>query len=219
MKAPQKAKQHTIYKLQNGLRVPGVTTITGMEAKPYLIPWANRLGLQGIKSTEYVDGLANIGTLGHSMVTDHLLKKATNTDEYTKEEIDKAENSFLSYLAWEKGKDIEVILVETPLVSERFKYGGQIDALLRVDGVLGLYDLKTGKAIYDDWFIQLIAYTYLLWENKYIPDWETLPSVILRIGRDASEGFEIGYGHHQKLLMEKFRTLLHLYQLNKEIKK
>ena len=217
--APKNAKRHTIYRLKDNTIVPGTTTITGVEAKPFLIPWANKLGLQGIKSTEYVDHLAGIGTLAHSMVTDHLLKKATNTDEYTQEQIDKAENSFLSYLEWEKGKDIEVILVETPLVSERYQYGGQIDTLLKVDSVLGLYDLKTGKTIYDDWYVQLIAYSYLLWENKYVNEWDNLPSIILRIGRDETEGFEVGYGHHQTLLMEKFKALLHVYQLNKEIKK
>ena len=218
--APKKSRQHQIYKLKDGkTRVPGVTTITGLEAKPYLIPWANRLGLEGIKSTEYVDHLAEIGTMSHQMVADHLRGEKTDTSEYTKEQIDKAENSFLSYLEWEKGKTIEPILIETPLVSEAYKYGGQIDSLLKVDGVLGLHDLKTGKAIYDDWFTQLIAYTYLLFENGYVEDWATLPATILRIGRDETEGFEVGYAHHQELLFEKFLTLRKLYELNKEIKK
>jgi hypothetical protein len=43
-----KTKQHTIYKLADGSRVPGVTTIVGMKAKPQLIDWANRIGLEGI---------------------------------------------------------------------------------------------------------------------------------------------------------------------------
>ena len=217
--APKRAKQHQIYRLKDGTRVPGVTTITGVEAKPFLIPWANKLGLQGIKSTEYVDSLANIGTLAHQMVADHLLNKTTNTSEYTNSETDKAENSFLSYLEWEKGKDIEVILIEQPLVSEKYRYGGQIDSLLKVNGVLGQYDLKTGKAIYDDWYTQLIAYDYLLYENGYIKDWSTIPSNILRIGRDETEGFEVGYGHHHELFFRKFLDLLDVYKVNKEIKK
>jgi len=217
--APKKTKQHQIYKLKDGTRVPGVTTITGMEAKPYLIPWANRLGLEGIKTTEYVDHLAEIGTLAHQMVADHLRGKKTNTSEYTKEQIDKSENSFLSYLEWEKGKTIEPILIEEPLVSERYRYGGQIDSLLKVNGVIGLHDLKTGKAIYDDWFIQLIAYTYLLYENGYVENWANLPAIILRIGRDETEGFEVGYGHNHELLFKKFLILRDLYQVNKEIKK
>ena len=217
--APKKSKQHIIYKLANGERCPGVTTIIGLENKPYLIPWANRLGLEGIKTTEYVDHLAEIGTLAHQMVADHLRGKVTNTSEYTKEQIDKAENSFLSYLEWEKGKTIEPILIETPLVSAKYRYGGQIDTLLKVNGVLGQYDLKTGKAIYDDWFTQLIAYAYLLYENGYVEDWATLPSNILRIGRDETEGFEVGYGHHHELFFRKFLDLLDVHQVNKEIKR
>jgi len=217
--APKKAKQHTIYKLKDGTRVPGVTTITGMEAKPHLIPWANRLGLEGIKTTEYVDHLAEIGTLAHQMVADHLRGKVTDTSGYTGEQIDKAENSFLSYLEWEKGKTIEPILIEEPLVSEKYQYGGQIDSLLKVNGTIGLHDLKTGKAIYDDWFTQLIAYTYILYENGYVENWANLPAIILRIGRDETEGFEVGYGHHHELLFKKFLILRDLYQVNKEIKR
>ena len=217
--APKRAKQHQIYRLKDGTRVPGVTTITGVEAKPFLIPWANKLGLQGIKTAEYVDHLAEIGTLAHQMVADHLRGKVTDTSEYTGEQIDKAENSFLSYLEWEKGKTIEPILIEIPLVSEKYRYGGQIDTLLKVNCVLGQYDLKTGKAIYDDWYTQLIAYAYLLFENGYIEDWSNLPSNILRIGRDETEGFEVGYGHHHELFFRKFLDLLDVHQVNKEIKR
>ena len=46
-----KSKAHQRYKLADGTQVPGVTTITGQLNKPALIIWANRLGLQGIDST------------------------------------------------------------------------------------------------------------------------------------------------------------------------
>ena len=43
-----KYKAHTRYELKDGTYVPGTTTITGLENKPFLVPWANRLGLEGI---------------------------------------------------------------------------------------------------------------------------------------------------------------------------
>jgi hypothetical protein len=43
------SKAHTIYKTAEGVRVPGATTITGLLNKPYLVPWANKLGLEGIE--------------------------------------------------------------------------------------------------------------------------------------------------------------------------
>jgi hypothetical protein len=47
-------------------------------------------------------------------------------------------------------------------------------------------DFKTGKAIYPEMVYQLAAYKQLLQEHGY----EVGPAHILRIGRDADEGFE-----------------------------
>ena len=56
-----KTNAHTIYKLANGDIVPGVTTITGRISKPFLVKWANNLGLEGIDydkyMSEFVDGM------------------------------------------------------------------------------------------------------------------------------------------------------------------
>ena len=71
-KIAKRAKAHTIYKLANGKRVPGVTTVLGIINKPALVKWANNLGLQGIDSTTYVDGTAKIGTLAHEMIQEYL---------------------------------------------------------------------------------------------------------------------------------------------------
>ena len=185
-KVPANAKQHTIYKLKDGTRVPGVTTILAIKAKPALYRWNNQMGLKGIDTSKYVDHLASIGTLAHQMVADHWRKVKTDTSEYTAEQIDKAENSLLSYLEWEKGHTIEPILIETPLVSEG-GFGGTIDCYAKVDSIDTLLDLKTGKAIYDEYFYQLAAYDWLLRSRDYMSDTQ----MILRIGRDETEGFEV----------------------------
>ena len=38
------SKAHTVYKLADGTRVPGATTITGLLNKPHLVRWANKIG-------------------------------------------------------------------------------------------------------------------------------------------------------------------------------
>ena len=215
--APKNAKQHTIYKLKDGTRVPGATTITGVMDKPFLVPWANRLGLEGIKSTEYVDNLAQIGTLAHDLIACHLQCLPHDTDDYTAQQIDLAENAVISYWEWEKGHTVEPILVEYPLVSEVFRYGGTIDCLAKIDGVLTLLDLKTGKAIYNDYFDQLASYAWLLWENDHA-DKFPLPTMILRIGRDETEGFEVRKGTRIETHFERFKVCRQLYELNKELK-
>ena len=184
--APKNSKQHQIYRTKDGTRVPGVTTILGVLNKPALVPWANNLGLQGIKVREYVDDKAACGTLAHQMIADHLRKVATDTSDYTAKQIDQAENSVLSYFEWEKGKAIIPILVETPFVSPVKRFGGTIDCLALVNDVLTLIDFKTSKGIFDEMIYQVSAYDELLLENGYMQK----QVKILRIGRDETEGFE-----------------------------
>ena len=210
-----RAKAHIQYKLKDGTRVPGVTTVLGILNKPALVKWANNLGLQGIDSSKYVDDKAAIGTLAHQMIADHLRKVDTDASDYSAKQIDQAENSVLSYLEWEKGHDVKPVLIEEPLVSEIYKYGGTIDCLAKIDGKPTLLDFKTGKAIYPEMFYQLAAYSELLLEDGHILD----ASMILRIGRDATEGFEVVKRDSLIKELEMFDHCLAIYNLQKEIKK
>ncbi|MBA7569795.1 hypothetical protein ES708_11536 [subsurface metagenome] len=63
-----KIAAHIIYRTRSGQSVPGVTTILSVLNKPALVPWANRMGLQGIDVAKYVDDKAAIGTLAHYLI-------------------------------------------------------------------------------------------------------------------------------------------------------
>lgn len=204
------------YKLKDGTKCPGVTTVLGVLNKPALVPWANKIGLEGHKLSDYVDDLADIGTLAHAMVLAHWKNEKYETKDYSQEQISKAENCFLKYLAWEKGKKIEPILVEEHLISEEDGYGGTPDFYGKIDGVVTLLDLKTGKGIYDESFIQLAAYGSLLLQNgKKKP----INHMILRIGRSEDEGFE--ERNRTALFIEGqiFEHCLSIYNLKKQMEK
>lgn len=173
---------HTIYKDAANHRVPSVTTILGVLAKPALIKWAHGLGLKGIDMAGYVDELAGIGTLAHRMILDHLRGDETDTASYSPVQVDLAENCFLKYLEWERQHAVEPLMVETPLVADELGFGGTADFYGMIDDQLCLMDFKTGKGIYDDYWYQLGGYSLLLVER---------PSCyrILNIGRDESERF------------------------------
>jgi hypothetical protein len=209
------SKAHTIYKLSDGTRVPGVTTVLGVLAKPQLIKWANNLGLQGIDSSKYTDAAARIGTLAHYMVQCHITKEPTNFDDYSKSEIDQAENALISFFEWEKGHDIQPIFNEKGLVSEDYKYGGTIDCYANIDGKKGLIDFKTGKAIYSEMIIQLAAYKNLLTENGY----QVENVRIIRIGRTEDEGFDEKVVTDLDNHWDMFKSLLSVYNLQKIIDK
>jgi hypothetical protein len=207
-----KTKAHTRYRLANGEIVPGTTTITGLLAKNALIKWSNDLGLKGISVGSYVDDKAMIGTLAHEMILAHLSKREPETEDYSKNQIDAAENSFLSYLEWEKQHLVTPILTEFQAVSETHKYGGAFDFYGSIDDTLEVVDFKTGSGIYDEMWLQVAAYGQLIKEpiRRYR---------ILNIPRTEDESFKEEVKTDLSLHFEGFLKLLDFYYINKQIKK
>lgn len=209
-----KTKIHTVYKTLSGNRVPSVTTILGVLNKPALLEWAWKCGIDGLDYKAVRDNAADIGTLAHYLIMCHLKGEIPDTSEYSKEDIDKAENCLIKYLDWEKENKITPILVEQPLISEKYQFGGTIDCLARVNDSLILVDHKTGKAIYSEMFYQLAAYRQLLNEAGY----EVISARILRIGRDNNEGFEERVMTDLTRQWEVFKHCLELYKLQRELR-
>ncbi|MBP5720393.1 MAG: PD-(D/E)XK nuclease family protein [Bacteroidales bacterium] len=207
------SKAHIRYKTSDGKVVPGATTITGLLNKPYLVRWANQLGLEGIDSATYTDEAAKTGTLAHAMIQAYLQGMEIDRDQFSKIQIDLAENSMLSFLEWKKQHVLEDLYCEMPMVSETMKYGGTIDCYCKMDGKPVLLDFKTGKAIYEEYFVQLAAYAMLLREAG-LPVEECR---ILRIGRDATEGFEERAVTDIRPWFQIFKNLLEIYYIKKDL--
>lgn len=183
--AAKRSKTHTVYKSSNGVRLPGVTTVLGVLNKPALVPWANKLGLQGIEVRGYVDVLAQIGAMAHEMVCCHLRNEPFDTTNLSADLIDCAETCFIKYLQWEEGHKVVPLLVEAPLTDDGLGFGGTVDFYGTIDGVLTLKDLKTAKAIWPEHLYQVAAYRKLLEANQFQVD----AVGILQVGRNADEGF------------------------------
>lgn len=212
--AAKRSRSHTRYYNKAGTLLPGVTTVLGVLNKPALVPWANGLGLQGINVREYVDVLATIGSIGHDMICCHNKGVEFQRNGHPDELIDKAENCFLSYLAWEKQHEVEPIACEAQLVSEKYGFGGTVDMWCRVDGVPTILDYKTGKAIYAEHIYQVAAYRYLVEENGYGVKPEAVR--ILQIGRDETEGFSEKVVTDTAREWELFQHCLAIYRLQKK---
>jgi hypothetical protein len=186
--ATKKVKQHTVYKTVDGKRIPSTTTILGILGKPALIAWANKMGLQGIDTRAYVDEKADIGTCAHYMIECDIKGVEPDLSIYSPFAVAAAENSFLKWMAWKDGQDIEFLGSEMALVSEVHKFGGTVDIYAEIAGHRTLLDIKTsGSGIWPEMKHQTAGgYRLLLEENGYpVEDVK-----ILRIGRDETEGFE-----------------------------
>jgi len=214
-KQSKKARAHIRYELADGTKCVGVTTALNVLAKPALIPWANRLGLQGIDVGKYVDDKADIGTCAHYLIQCDLTGEKPDLSEYSPATVDAAENSFLKWLDWRKGKDIRAVESELPLVSEIHKYGGTIDIHCILDDIPTLIDIKTsGSGIWPEMRHQVAAYRQLLDEYGRRVD----QVLIVRVGRDDTEGFQFekvgDLGKHFQL----FLHCLEIYRLQRELK-
>ena len=146
------SKAHIRYKTSDGKVVPGATTITGLLNKPYLIRWANQLGLEGIDSSKYTDEAASTGTLAHAMIQADLDGSKVDYSLYSPLQVSNAENAVLSWYEWKKHHDIKPLLCEQPFVADTLPspfiedmpgYGGTVDCYCELDGKKTLLDFKT----------------------------------------------------------------------------
>ena len=201
------------YKLNDGTVVKGVTTIiSDIIAKPALIHWAWNLGMQNRDYRKERDKAAHVGTIAHYLVKCHLKKEEPKLDEYSKANIDKAQKAFEAFLSFEKQNKLETILLEKSLVSEMYRYGGQPDWYGVMNGKTTLLDLKSGKALYPEFKLQVAAYRQLLTEHGYT----VVETHLLQVDKETGEF------HHYKLnqlddAWEMFKLLLQIYPLKNRL--
>jgi hypothetical protein len=213
-KTHKAVKAHTRYELKDGTYVVGVTTVCGLMDKPFLVRWANKLGLEGIDSTKYVDELATIGTIAHEVIRHNLLNETLPENffnDYTKLQMDASIESVNKFLSWKKNNNIKPISVEKGLVSEQYRYGGTHDLYCDLNGKKTLIDWKTGKGLYESHKVQLAANRQLLEENGYPVD----ECRLLSISRNDKEDTEELVVGGMDLRFKKFLNLLEIYQIDK----
>jgi RecB family exonuclease len=198
--------------------VPGVTTILNVINKPYLVAWANRLGLEGTNTAKYKDEAAAIGTLAHYLVECRLRSTQPDLKDFTPAQVERAGYSLRSYDAWLANQtSFEPIKVELRLVSEKYHYGGTIDTYADLNGKTALVDYKTSAAVYDEHKAQVAAYGKLLQENGY-----SLQRILLvKLGRDEGDSYEeVSLSAPQlRVYWELFMAARELYLVQKRVKK
>lgn len=211
------SKAHTVYKNAAGRRVPSVTTILNVLAKPALYKWHNRMGLEGIDTSVYVEKAGDAGTCAHAMIHADLMgtDPKLEGEKFGREIADLGENGYLQWLDWRKGREIKPIVSETGLVSEVYQYGGTVDVFGLLEGEEELLDFKTSDSgIWPEMRYQVAAYYKLLQEHGYHPK----RARIIRVGKKEIEGsFQTEIVHDIDLHFEMFLACRRVYDLQKQL--
>jgi hypothetical protein len=160
----------TIYREQEGQRLPSVSTIVGrFKDSGGLIRWAYHCGRDGLDLNDARERAPDAGTLAQAMVAAHLhgrrWRPATRIDPGL---LAKARSGFNAYLSWERTFRPAIRHIDVALASSRYRYGGTLDAVGVCEGQLALLDWKASNAVYQDHLIQLAA-CKALWDETY-PD-------------------------------------------------
>jgi hypothetical protein len=167
---------------------PSVTGVSGiMDKSRFLVPWATRLMAEEIiersqdleDEGEFLDALtvknlverargasdrdkskaANLGTAVHDWIEKHILGVLDETGDPAMPRNKRVRHGVETFLRWEDSHDIEYLHTERYVYSVQHNYVGTLDIIARIDGVLSLADIKTSKAVYDEYWLQLGGYS------------------------------------------------------------
>lgn len=207
------------YRLKDGTRIPGVTTIIGrFKESGGLIHWAWDLGMQGINYREMRDAAASSGTLAHEMIEAYLHKRDPEgaLKDQPEDLSEKARKGFRSFESWAARTKLEVVATEEALVSEVHAFGGTPDAVALVDGKLSVADWKTANRLYPDNLLQLAAYK-ALWEENHPSD-KIESFDVMRFSKDEADFVHAHFGQLDDA-WRLFMLYREAYELDKALKK
>lgn len=212
------------YRNAAGNKIPSVTTIIGrFKDSGALLWWAYGQGQAAQRGEinslyDKRDEAADAGTLAHQMVEEFLKgRPGPDLADVNPDTVTLAKQSFKNFRSWWEQTKIEIVHQETPLVSEKFQFGGTPDAVGRQGKTLILLDWKTSKGVYVDYLIQVAAYVEMWNENH--PDEKIKGGAHLcRFSKDTGD-FSHHYFKDLKGPWKAFRLMRELYELDKQLKK
>lgn len=216
----------------DGVKVPGVTTVTGNLPKTALIDWAGRVTAE--YAVDHWDELseqphsARLNTLTRARYSASTRAALRGTQIHALgerishgEQVDAGEHQSEAeaYARFLDRWAVDVIATETPCASTVWQYAGTADAWATFGrgpyaGQRVLLDIKTGRGVYDETALQLTAYARCdLWQPDG-PDSETEQPpcdavVVAHILTDSVELLPVDAGDAQ---MRQFTYLLQTHR-------
>lgn len=232
-----KEKKREIYKNMDGDRVPSVTTLLNLRAKPQLDAWKAKLWKEGKDPKTESAKEAERGKLMHSYCEAILRgsKLIIPPEVYSDEELDELGNSAIHAISEKfnqfwiemQAKGYRLKEAEISLVDEENGFGGTIDIMVCNERLYGkdsadvqhveIWDIKTSKGFFPDQKLQVGGGYSQLAEANGCKVEECRIIRIPKLADSANDKMEMLTVQHEQIgaLQQEFMTLLSLYKAAK----
>ena len=155
------------YTLEDGTRLPSITTILGAQKKQGIMEWRQRVG--EVEANKISKQATSRGTNVHT-ICEHYLN---NKSDFLKGIMPDAVEFFLSMKPYLKLID-NIHYQEAALYSKTLGAAGRVDCIAEYDGVLSVIDFKTAsrpkkRENIQDYFQQTAAYALMYEEMIGVP--------------------------------------------------
>ena len=118
---------------------------------------------------------AQLGTNVHHFVGEYLAHSTT-----PKTSVQEEKNCLSDFWQFLATHEVEPILIERKIFSQKNKFAGTADLVAEVDGKMTLVDWKTSKSLYPSYFVQASAYAEAINEELKV-DKSLLPRPIEQV--------------------------------------
>jgi hypothetical protein len=193
----------------DGQWVPAVTTILNRLAKPALIQWAADQAVEHIiRECPRIDENVDQGEYrvfsdqleaarkAHAKTRDAAGDVGTALHEYARARLagekvalpdadEPTQKVVAAFEEWRAGHEIIPLGLERRVYSLKHNFAGTCDFFGTIDGRLCVLDFKTGKAIYDEFWLQTAGYACALAEEH--PHLRPMARWIVRLDKRSGE--------------------------------
>jgi ATP-dependent exoDNAse (exonuclease V) beta subunit len=136
----------------DGEKYPSVTTILQVIAKPGLMYFYGKHGIEGAEKKKM--DAADIGTMAHQAIEKILQGKITSMSQ-----VDQRVNEPVqAFFNWREKNKFKPIDMEMTVYSKKFKYAGTLDTVGLIKDRLAVIDFKTSNKIWPEYGLQIAAY-------------------------------------------------------------
>ena len=141
--------------------IPSATKVLGVIAKPALVPWALKVGVEWLQEKMFKDEESSSnGTHVYKspLSFESIIKGIKSAHRQTSTSALNIGTSIDAFKAWVQENEIEWLSAEEKLYHRKHKYAGTVDARAYINGEYCVIDWKTSKAVYPEYHLQVAAY-------------------------------------------------------------